>query len=108
MRKQVVIINGSGGVGKDTFVDFVEERIKILRISSVDLIKEAGQILGWEGGKHEVDRKSLSDLKVLATAYCDSPFNYMIQMNRLFADMDAQVMFLMIREPKRLNERKRI
>ena len=41
MEKQVIVINGTGGSGKDTFVEFCSEFIKIINISSVDKVKEA-------------------------------------------------------------------
>ena len=40
MNKQVFIINGSGGTGKDTFVSLVSESIPTMNFSSVDKVKE--------------------------------------------------------------------
>ena len=68
-EKVKIIINGCGGVGKDTFVDYCRIFANITNISSVDKIKEAAKILGWNGGKAEEDRKFLSDLKLLSTGY---------------------------------------
>ena len=63
MNKQVIIINGTGGSGKDTFVRFCSEFAKVTNISSVDKVKEAAKILvGWNGEKHEKARKLLDDL----------------------------------------------
>ena len=46
--KEIVVINGSGGVGKDTFVQFCGEYTPIMNISSVDKVKEAAKVLaGW-------------------------------------------------------------
>ena len=76
MKKHIFIINGSGGVGKDTFCSMVNE-ISINRsysYSSVTKIKEIASELGWEGKKTEKDRKFLSDLKDLSTKYNDLPF----------------------------------
>ena len=63
MKKQVFIINGSGGVGKDTFVELVSENflLPVMNFSSVDKVKEVARIIGWTGGKSEKDRKFLSD-----------------------------------------------
>ena len=48
MSKEIVIINGSGGVGKDAFVEFCNEFTCVKNISSVDKVKEAAKILvGW-------------------------------------------------------------
>ena len=58
MDKNIVIINGTGGAGKDTFVSFCSEFVKVLNVSSVDKVKEAAKILvGWNGEKDEVSRK---------------------------------------------------
>ena len=52
--KQIIIINGSGGVGKDTFVEFCKKYARVLNISSVDKVKEAANILtGWNGENQE-------------------------------------------------------
>lgn len=106
--KKVVIINGSGGVGKDTFVDYVENVVPVLKVSSVDLVKEAAKTLGWDGGKSEKDRKFLSDLKILAGEYSDHSFDYMTYMhNLIFADMLSGILFLFIREPEEIERAKK-
>ena len=106
--KKIVIINGSGGVGKDTFVDYVENVVPVLKVSSVDLVKEAAKTLGWDGGKSEKDRKFLSDLKILAGEYCDHSFDYMTYMhNLIFADMPSGILFLFIREPEEIERAKK-
>ena len=52
MEKRIIIINGSGGVGKDTFVEYCSEFTNVKNISSVDKVKEAAKILvGWNGEK---------------------------------------------------------
>ena len=76
-NKQIFIINGSGGVGKDTFVSLVSNNIATMNFSSVDKVKEIARDIGWLGEKTEKDRKFLSDLKLLCTDYNDMPFNSM-------------------------------
>ena len=39
MKKQIVIINGSAGVGKDTFVNLVSKYVPTMKYSSIDRIK---------------------------------------------------------------------
>ena len=52
MEKRIVIINGSGGVGKDTFVELCGKFVEVKNISSVDKVKEAARILvNWNGEK---------------------------------------------------------
>ena len=77
MNKKIFIINGSGGVGKDTFVELVSEFASIMNFSSVDKVKDIAKEIGWNGTKTEKDRKFLSDLKILTAEYCDMPFQSM-------------------------------
>jgi hypothetical protein len=102
MTKQIFIINGSGGVGKDTFVSFVSELIPTLNFSSVDKVKEVAKIIGWNGGKTEKDRKFLSDLKLLCTDYNDMPFNSMADKAVEFMNSNFNFLFLHIREPQEI------
>lgn len=103
--KKIVVINGSGGVGKDTFVDFCRKYTNVLNISSVDKVKEAAHILtGWNGEKDEKSRKLLSDLKEIGIEYNDAPFQYMKNMAEEFKNSENQLMFLHIREPEEINK----
>ena len=58
MNKQVVIINGSGGVGKDEFVNQTRMIFssdpnfpEVYNYSSVDWVKEIAIEMGWNGEK---------------------------------------------------------
>lgn len=103
--KKVFIINGSGGVGKDTFVELVSKRIKTMNVSSVDKVKEIAKLIGWDGiSKTEKDRKFLSDLKLLTTKYCDMPFQYMKQKVEEFNNSEYDCLFLHIREPEEIRK----
>lgn len=108
MNKQVFIINGSGGVGKDTFVELVSKvfNLSVMNFSSVDKVKEIARIIGWTGGKTEKDRKFLSDLKLLCTDYNNMPFNSMSEKVREFTESDATMLFLHIREPEEIEKAK--
>lgn len=107
MKNQVFIINGRAGIGKNTFVDFCgdfldKRSIWTYDISSVDKVKEAGILLGWDGEKNEVGRQFLSDLKDVSTKLYDGPFKYMETfINNL---EDEEVIFLHIREPKEISK----
>ena len=78
--KKIFVINGSGGVGKDTFVQFVSEfycrltNKQVINYSSVDEIKKIAKDIGWTGSKTERDRKFLCDLKLIVSEYNDLPF----------------------------------
>lgn len=100
--KKIYILNGTGGSGKDTFVDFVSKYIETHKYSIVDLPKEAAKILGWDGGKTEKDRKFLSDIVDIATEYNDSPFSDVESVVTDFKHnlIEADVLFIDIRDPK--------
>ena len=103
--KKVVVINGSGGVGKDTFVNFCREFTSVKNISSADKVKEAAHILtGWNGEKDEKSRKLLADLKEMGVEYNDAPFKYISKMIEEFKTSDNQLMFIHIRESSEIEK----
>lgn len=106
--KQVFIINGSGGCGKDTFVSLVSDITYTTNFSSVDKVKEIARIIGWNGGKTEKDRKFLSDLKLLCTDYNDMPLKSMEHKFKEFLDSDSIFLFLHIREPNEIEKAKKL
>ncbi len=102
MNKKIIIINGTGGSGKDTFVEYVSKYITTFNFSSVDKVKEVAKIIGWNGQKEEKDRKFLSDLKKLTTEYNDMAFKSMQDAIVRFEASDAEILFLHIREPEEI------
>ena len=99
MDKQVIIINGTGGSGKDTFVEYCSEFAKVTNISSVDKVKEAAKILvGWNGEKDEKSRKLLVDLKKISIDYNDAPFKYIQKKYKEFIMRNSKYLFIHIRE----------
>lgn len=108
MNKQVFIINGSGGVGKDTFISLLDYKATVINFSSVDKVKEVARVAGWNGGKTEKDRKFLCDLKQLCTNYNDMPLNSMKERYESFLKTDAHFLFLHIREPEEIERAKKI
>lgn len=109
-KHQVVIINGNGGVGKDTFVNALKivarHSMTIWNYSSVDKIKEIAKLIGWDGSKDEKSRKLLSDLKVLCDNYNNLTFEAMKSKVLEFKESDASVLFLHIREPHNIEAAK--
>ena len=112
MNKHIFIINGSGGVGKDSFVEFVTIELNnvmkkfhtVMNFSSVDRVKEIAREIGWSGGKTEKDRKFLSDLKVLTSDYCNMPYISMKnKIEEFLKDEESKILFLHIREPKEID-----
>lgn len=96
--KQIYVINGSGGSGKDTFVEMVGKYTRVFNFSSIDIVKDAAKVLGWNGGKTDKDRKFLSDMKDLAIAYNDAPLNAVLRAVSVFMLTDDTMMFIHIRE----------
>lgn len=102
MKKLVVVINGAGGVGKDTLCTFVSKIYRVRNVSSVDPIKELARMAGWDGDKSDKSRKMLSDLKMLFTRYNDLCLHYVTQQYQQFLEGEEQVMFVHIREPEEI------
>lgn len=98
MKKIVVIINGKGGVGKDTLCDIVSKKYCVKNVSSITPIKQIAQIGGWKGGKENKDRKFLADLKKLFVEYNDLPFMYLKEETNLFLQREQEILFVHIRE----------
>lgn len=109
MGKNIVIINGTGGAGKDTFVSFCSEVTGVLNVSTVDKVKEAAKVLvGWNGEKDEVSRKLLVDLKQLSIAYNDAPTKYISKMAEEFRNSNDNLMFVHIREAEEIEKAKKL
>jgi len=102
--KKIIIINGMGGSGKDTFIKYVAKYTKVINFSSIDKVKEVASYAGWQGKKTEKDRKFLSDLKKLMTDYNDMPFKTMKKVVTEFNKKDnfSKILFLHIREPEEI------
>lgn len=107
MNKHIFILNGMGGCGKDTFVNFVRCYKSALHYSSVAKVKTIATSCGWDGGKTERDRKFLSDLKILTTEYSDMPFRDMSHYVDTFRGMKLyNALFIDIREPEEIERAK--
>ncbi len=106
MQKEIIIINGTGGSGKDTFVKLCSKYSKVKNFSSIDKVKEIAKVIGWTGTKTEKDRKFLSDLKRLTTEYNDMAFNSIKEEIEKFKNSDEKIMFIHIREPEEIERAK--
>lgn len=103
-EKLVVIINGSGGCGKDTLCNLAAKHYRCQNHSSIDPIKEMAKLGGWIGLKDEKSRKMLSDLKRLSIEYNDWPTKYLIRKYYEFERSDDDILFLHIREPDEIHK----
>lgn len=111
----VVIINGVGGSGKDTFVQLVKDKLKkienpspfandnvsiVENISTVDRVKTAARFLGCDVyEKDDKCREFLSKLKTLASEYYDSPYQ---NCRKIIYNGMFKVCFVHCREPEEI------
>lgn len=97
--KIVVVINGKGGVGKDTICDITAALFYAKTISSITPVKEIAAQCGWKGEKDPKARKFLADLKQLLIAYNDFPNQYLVREVQAFrSDPGTDILFVHIRE----------
>ena len=98
LAQSVIVINGRGGVGKHTLIEFVAERYSVRNVSSITPIKEIATSVGWDGGKCERGRQLLADLKEAFVRYNDLPQKYVLGEYKKFKAVEQDVMFIHIRE----------
>ena len=104
MKKTVIIINGKGGVGKDTLCDFVSNHFRTKKISSITPILTIAKAGGWNGNKDDKSRKLLSDLKYLFTNYNDLSFNYLKSQTEESLLTSDEILFIHMREPEEIRK----
>ena len=102
MKKTVIVINGAGGVGKDTLCDLAAKHFKVRNISTITPIKELAALTGWDGRKDDKSRRFLSDLKQLCVNYNDFPTNWAKGIFDEFMQSDEDILFVHIREPEEI------
>ena len=104
MKKTVLVINGAGGVGKDTLCAMAAEKFRVENISSITPIKEIAKLCGWNGEKDDKSRKFLADLKKISVEYNDFPTAWAAEQYRNFMLSDKEIMFVHIREPEEIKK----
>ncbi len=104
MKKTAIVINGAGGVGKDTLCELAAKHFKVKNISSITPIKEIAAQCGWNGVKDNSARKFLSDLKRICVEYNDYPTVWAKKQYDEFISSDEDVMFVHIREPEEIKK----
>ena len=102
MDKHVFVINGSGGVGKDTLCEAAGRFWRVQNISSITPVCEVARAAGWDGVKTPASRRFLSQLKELCTEFNDLPLHYCMEQYEAFLHNDNQILFVHIREPEQI------
>ena len=103
-NKVVIVMNGSGGVGKDTLCEGVAKRFPVKIVSSVDPIKKIATMGGWKGEKNDAGRLLLVRLKQAFVDYNDLPLQYLKEEYESFLLGEERVMFVHIREPQEIEK----
>lgn len=98
----VVVLNGSNGVGKDTFADMCSKYADTKHISSVDYVKEMALKIGWDGVKDEDGRRLLHNLKLTLDAYHDTIWSDVMARAEAERLSETEVLFVDIREPSEI------
>jgi hypothetical protein len=102
-KKIVIVINGKGGSGKDTFCDLAAQRYRVRNISAITPIKEIAATFGWNGEKDNRARRFLSDLKAAFAAYNDLPNRYLLSEYEAFLQSEDDILFVHIREGEQID-----
>lgn len=102
MDKLIVVINGKGGVGKDTLCDSVSAVYETQSISAIEPIKDIAVLHGWDGEKDERGRRFLAELKQAFIHYNDLPTSYLCDKTEQFLKSDSDILFVHIREPDQI------
>jgi len=102
--RHIIIVNGYPQSGKDTFVSIAckilnRQGINSYAYSSVEEVKKAAKLLGWNGVKTPTNRNALSELKDLSSLYWDGPFR---SMEKQLNFVTEGVIFFFIREPEEI------
>jgi len=96
--KLAVVINGKGGVGKDTLCEVIGKYYKCINVSAITPIKQIALQHGWNGEKDLKSRKFLADLKRAFADFNDLPNQYLVKEYNAFLESGNQIMFVHIRE----------
>lgn len=103
MDKTIVIfINGYNQVGKDTFIDLLKKECMetVHNISTVDKVKEAALILGWNGEKDDNAREALHHIKTLSNKHFNHSRKYVEEFVKKHSNC---IIFVHCREPEELS-----
>lgn len=82
--QEILIINGTGGVGKNEFVRILNTLIPLAHESVVNPIKKIAKYAGWNGEKDEASRTLLYEFKKALDTYNDYTWNYFLELTKKY------------------------
>lgn len=106
LNKLIIIINGKGGVGKDTLCNSLGARYHVMNVSAIDPIKQIAHQYGWNGEKDDRSRRFLAELKQAFIHYNDLPTEYLRNKTEEFLKGPAEILFVHIREADQIERYK--
>ena len=106
-NKTVIILNGSGRSGKDTFAKFVGEYVPSYKVSSIDFVKKLYSKIDCKDIKEKTEayRKLLSQTKANLIDF-DSMFFAKLMKQEVdnFLQSQEEILFVDIREPEEIDK----
>ncbi len=103
----VLIMNGTGGSGKGTAVEYLRElfELKIHEYSSIDFVKAVATCtFGWDGKKDVEGRNLLAAIKQAMIAYNDLPTKKVIKEIEWATNFGVDILAVDIREPDEIEK----
>jgi hypothetical protein len=104
-QKLVIVINGKGGVGKDTFCKTAAQFYPVRTVSAITPVKVIARQCGWDGEKDLKARRFLASLKRLLAEYNGYPNFYLERRYQEFLEDEKQlILFVHIREADQIQD----
>lgn len=104
--KVIIVVNGRGGVGKDTLCNSLQSKYQIMSTSAIDPIKAIARENGWNGEKDDKARLFLAELKRVFVKYNNLPTNYLCKVTDEFLNSANEILFVHIREADQIEQYK--
>ena len=104
-EKMAFVINGRGGVGKDTLIHaLAREGHRVMNVSSSDIVKQSALAAGWNGEKDVKGRQFLVAIKEAMVEYGDLPTVYLTAKYNEFMASEFDFYFAHVREPREIEK----
>ena len=112
---KLIVINGTAESGKDTFIEYLvnnihRDKILIFNESTIDPVKKALTILGWDGTKTPENRQWMVDMKQLwikrtnGQGCVDYVKNIYYDKLNIAKNHSKKILFIHCREPEEIEK----